>query len=566
MCKNKPIILVMETSKYMGKVIGLKLQERGFQVSVVSDLTVLLKTAREIYPSLILTDINNPHTFKQCMILRKDPLTKNIPILFHLLHPTAKSVREAVKVGAKTIIIKPAAIDTIVARIVKHLNISESLVVPEDENKFKIDRNDSVSENMGKLLKRQSKLRAFPTVIVKALKIAQDADSSAIDLAKIVKSDSAVAGAVLKKANSAYYGSSKAISGIQEAITRIGFEESKKILIGMSVVKMFDPQNHSINFTRKGFWEHSLACGIVAALLAQKSGITNPAVAFTAGILHDIGKIIFDENVDAAFEQAVEVAARKHKMIFETEKDIFGFSHNELGYVFLQALNIPSLIFKAALYHNTTNLASNDLNQQEIDLVRIIWFANIFVKASGYTWAGDSILGNSSINVDDIPPLTIEDYSSLMEQMELEIADFKKFLGFEEETENYYSEVDRSSRKIFYHNPFGPIIDVVEISMAKEGFVVQRSQDLEVSLQEACRNVHDATLLVQLDSSTMNLTELAVRLADLPEDLPIICIGHRAEIRMLQDTNLQFSPVLWPLSIFGLRSALLNSMQESALA
>ena len=209
-----------------------------------------------------------------------------------------------------------------------------------------------------------------------------------------MQADPAVAGAVLKKANSAHYGASRKIADIQEGITRIGFDETRKILIGLSVIKNFDAQNRSINFTRPGFWEHSLACGILASHIARATGMAGAAVAFVAGLLHDIGKIILDEHADSLFEKAVELADQRQRPLHEMETEVIGFTHGELGYQFVTALNLSEELCQAVRHHNLPHPEHTNMGPAALTFVRLIACANALAKAAGYYGAGDCILGN----------------------------------------------------------------------------------------------------------------------------------------------------------------------------
>ena len=157
-----------------------KLEALGFEVIVRHDVGAIVASVRELKPALIITDVRIPHTFKQCQQLRVDPALKNIPILIHALSPTRRVVEGAAQSGASTMILKPAAVATLLTRIHRFLTepqafqaLSESVAAPETPE-ARLDR----------LLKQQGELKAFPSVVIKAMQVVQSGDSGAGDWRK----------------------------------------------------------------------------------------------------------------------------------------------------------------------------------------------------------------------------------------------------------------------------------------------------------------------------------------------------------------------------------------------
>ncbi len=133
-------------------------------------------------------------------------------------------------------------------------------------------------------------LPVFPQMLVQVKKVSSDEYSSAQDLAEIILRDQALTLKILSIANSSFYGFYGKVSTITQAIIVLGFESVKNITFGITAY------NNLSAFVKesvvKQFWEHSLATGVCAELIAEKMGYSPSEEALVAGLLHDVGKIL----------------------------------------------------------------------------------------------------------------------------------------------------------------------------------------------------------------------------------------------------------------------------------
>jgi len=99
---------------------------------------------------------------------------------------------------------------------------------------------------------------------------------------------------VLKLTNSAFYGLSREVDSVKQAVVIVGMEAIKNLVLSASVLDMFKGKNIDQDF-QEGFWRHSLAAGFCCRILAKKirnRGFVDPDTAFSSGLLHDIGKMV----------------------------------------------------------------------------------------------------------------------------------------------------------------------------------------------------------------------------------------------------------------------------------
>ena len=133
-----------------------------------------------------------------------------------------------------------------------------------------------------------------PIVFTQIQRVMNKETASAGDISKILAEDPSMAAKVLKLTNSAFYGLSREIGSVKQAVIIVGIDAIKNLVLSASVLEMFKGNDLSQEFQDQ-FWRHSLATGQGSRLLAKKfrsKGMIDPETAFSAGLLHDIGKLV----------------------------------------------------------------------------------------------------------------------------------------------------------------------------------------------------------------------------------------------------------------------------------
>jgi len=138
-------------------------------------------------------------------------------------------------------------------------------------------------------------LPALPTVITQMIGLIGNPKTSARDVARLIATDQALTAKILKLANSAFCGFPRTISTANHAIVVLGLETVKSLVLNVSVLERFAGSSKDTSFDHQKFWEHCIACGVAARLLAGKLRYWIQEEAFAAGILHDIGKLILSQ-------------------------------------------------------------------------------------------------------------------------------------------------------------------------------------------------------------------------------------------------------------------------------
>lgn len=191
-------------------------------------------------------------------------------------------------------------------------------------------------------------LPSLPTLLMEALQYTDpDGNQSLTSLADKISQDPPMVVRILRIANSPFYGMSREISSLQQAIVLLGLNRVRDMLLGVCFSKML-PVRHK-DFDYPLFLHHSMAVADCARQLAIYTGIGQD-IAFTAGLLHDIGRLLMVLLFPDDFSRIIN---EPHPNNVETEQRIMGFDHAELGSKAARHWNLPVAIQEAIEQHET---------------------------------------------------------------------------------------------------------------------------------------------------------------------------------------------------------------------
>ncbi len=199
---------------------------------------------------------------------------------------------------------------------------------------------------------------AFPKVAQQVMAVMDNPETSARDLAEIIQYDQAITANVLKICNAAYFGLPRKVSSLDEAVVVIGQDILKDIIITSSSARFYKGAvGAGYQLGQGELWKHSVACAIMARLIAARVGGVDPGNAFTAGLLHDIGKRILSSFVADDFNRIIEKT--EQGMAFsEAETEVIGITHSELGGMIMDKWKFPEEIIAAVKNHHAEDVLS----------------------------------------------------------------------------------------------------------------------------------------------------------------------------------------------------------------
>lgn len=196
-----------------------------------------------------------------------------------------------------------------------------------------------------RFLDRGLRLPPCPAVIARLAELIRDSETQSSELAKLLKMDTALTAALLKVANSALYGASRQIATVENAILRLGYAEVMKIAIGLKSKEFLNVPQMSI--FSGWLYEHSLRTGLILRRVCRDINPKFEEHYFTAGILHDIGRMVLAQ-VDPAYVKFclhLPTLLREEQIIvMGDEKKRWGNDHAEIGAALCEFWNLPLIL------------------------------------------------------------------------------------------------------------------------------------------------------------------------------------------------------------------------------
>lgn len=214
-----------------------------------------------------------------------------------------------------------------------------------------------------KILKKIDELPPLPQVVIRIHDLIEDPESEAKDIARVIETDQAIAAKVLRIANSAYYGMRGKISSVQHASVVLGFKTLGEIVTISGAQGSLGRKLPGYGYDTGDLWEHSLAVAFGAKIIA---GMKNKALvneAYTAGLIHDVGKIILDPYILEQKDEIESYMENEEKTFLDAENHFFAFNHAEIAFEICNNWSFPENINIAIKgHHNPSSSESTDLS------------------------------------------------------------------------------------------------------------------------------------------------------------------------------------------------------------
>lgn len=177
-----------------------------------------------------------------------------------------------------------------------------------------------------------AEIRQLPSLPAIVNRLIESLDNEALgvdELAQGIAMDQALAARALRVANSPFYGVQHEVATIHDAILVLGFRAVSSLVMAASVTRYFTPQADS-NFDLTRFWHHCIATALAGRGLAKATGL-KPESGFTAGLLHDIGRLLLVTTRPRHYALVVACQSERDCLMHEAERQMLGFDHAQAG-------------------------------------------------------------------------------------------------------------------------------------------------------------------------------------------------------------------------------------------
>ena len=218
------------------------------------------------------------------------------------------------------------------------------------------------------------------------MSLTADPNSSVNELNEVICQDQSLTAEVLRLSNSAFYGYSRRIATVKDAIGILGFNAIRNIVLTAHTYKILKREVKGYQIASGDIWRHSMACALAARTIAKRVGYPESDRAFIAGLLHDIGKVILSVYVAEAYDEIIRRVQDEQQPFSEVEKEVLGFTHASVGARVADKWSLPADHVEAIACHHTP-LDAREAPQ----LAAIVHVADAVCMTMGIGLGGDGL-------------------------------------------------------------------------------------------------------------------------------------------------------------------------------
>jgi putative nucleotidyltransferase with HDIG domain len=219
------------------------------------------------------------------------------------------------------------------------------------------------------------KVKPIPQIALKIVRMIRQDEYRLEDISSEIRQDQVISAKVIKLCNTALIGLRKKVDSIERALIVLGEKKLLQLVISASVQSLFSEAMMGYSLCKGGIFQHAVGTGVVAQELAAFTGRSPIDLAYTAGLLHDIGKVPLDQYMTAQapfFYSAANTADGDFSLL---EKERFGISHTEAGARMGERWLLPDNLVDVIRHHHYPEQATVDQ-----DLTTLVYIADLLMS------------------------------------------------------------------------------------------------------------------------------------------------------------------------------------------
>ena len=219
------------------------------------------------------------------------------------------------------------------------------------------------------------KIQPIPQVALKILRLIDEEEYEIKVLTEEIRKDQVISARTLKLCNSVTFAGTNKIESLDHALVYLGLKLLVKLVVSASVGDFFSLSGSGYSLCKGGLYHHSVGTAVIAEKLANLTGKVSPGLAYTAGLLHDIGKVVLDQYITSAYPLFYRKLFKEEQNFIEAEKTILDIDHTEVGGRLAQKWSFPpSLIDTVRHHHKPENAVNNPV------LAHIVYLADLLMS------------------------------------------------------------------------------------------------------------------------------------------------------------------------------------------
>jgi HD-like signal output (HDOD) protein/CheY-like chemotaxis protein len=393
-------ILIVDDLVIVRELIATALESRGYRSLKAENGADALRTVAEHDCDLILLDIIMPIMDGMTFLrrLRELPLRHQPPVILLTAHCDRAEIVEAARLGARHYLLKSRfssedllhRIETVLSTPEENHdpasagaspNANEPIAAPSDATdsretlqvrarstaSLKAIKPIESKSSIVQQLEEAASMRAMPPVVTKLLKLTGSETATVHQVAETIRQDQAIAIKILRLANSCLYTRGEPVETLQTAVLRIGMGQIRQAMINLGLVDSFS--SFEDGAVKPGpFWEHSIGCGLIAAEIAREFSTVEPDLAFTMGLVHDMGRMLCSNVLGERYIEVLATAEQLQLPVEVVESRLLGVNHAEAMDRVLHQWHFSRDLIDPVVFHhlsveNARNIAPRRLNE-----------------------------------------------------------------------------------------------------------------------------------------------------------------------------------------------------------
>jgi putative nucleotidyltransferase with HDIG domain len=218
-------------------------------------------------------------------------------------------------------------------------------------------------------------IQPIPQVALKILRLTDEDEYDIRALTAEIRKDQVISAKTLKLCNSVIFAGSNKIESLDHALVYIGLQMLVRLVISASVDSFFSHTGSGYSLCKGGLFHHAIGTAVISEKLADLTGRVKPGSAYTAGLLHDIGKVVLDQYVSSAYPLFYRELNEEGNNFSETEKTILGVDHTEVGSELARRWSFPESLIDVIRYHHKPEDAT-----QNPELAHTVYLADLLMS------------------------------------------------------------------------------------------------------------------------------------------------------------------------------------------
>ena len=387
-------VLIIDGEPQMRKAFSQFFTAQGYHAAAVPHGADAARIMHREVPDLILIDQDVAiGGIKTAQIIRLNPRYGRIPILMGVKVGPREQMRQTAqhsrKVGISGLLVRPYEPGRLLQKVKDCLSPNGGAISKDELLRRAKDDLEGGRPDVTTAVEVRTQIRELvdlPTLSPAQQRIIsimsrEDQEVDVEALVNAIQSDQALTMRVMRIARSAYYGFTG--NFIRTAITFLGMPRVRQIVQSATILEVFERQGQTDDggLDRKELWEHSVACGLV---MQQISRDNRQARHFTAGLLHDVGKLVLDFKFHEYSRAIVEIAEQEKRPMHLVEQELIGISHAEIGQELARLWQLPNEMAESIVHHHAPSRA-----YRHKYLSSLVYLADVAVRQMGIGNSGN---------------------------------------------------------------------------------------------------------------------------------------------------------------------------------